>query len=196
MECKEFFTIHQDDPQKCKKLQDLEDHIPPHWETQGATPYSPGVVTNDEILIRQLFNPTHYDEATRQPRPSAFDDVSNKGLSVNRLAYTTLQAILDKGHEKAKRDSANLLRGPRELIGHCEFLTAHLRAIKDEQNRQAMAVYDTAKSDDVSHADVCLVRKGKLVSRSIRHRLWEIGCRQFTHLASHEAPQHGESSHN
>jgi hypothetical protein len=82
MDCLDFFKINASNADKCKLLQDNPQQAL-DWELAcSASEYSPGRVQDCEILHRQIFHPIHLDDETGKLKPAAFDDASNKGLSV------------------------------------------------------------------------------------------------------------------
>jgi len=127
------------------------------WENQNTSQYSPGIVKNTEIIARKIFSPIQIDVESGEIKTAAFDDVSNKGLSVNRLSQITENGIHEAGEIKANRD--------RESIPdrqYCGFIKASVNKIRKdlEGENRVFAVYDTALENDISHADVCMIQQG------------------------------------
>lgn len=177
--CAEFFTTHLSCSEKCKRLQKMTNELLIDWESQKAMPISPCVVKNEETLVRQLFNPIHIDIATKTLKPTALDDVANKGLSVNRLQYTTEENITLAANTKAAQDNAKIdsPEKKRGLAGLSFIKCCDIRTITHVTNDcsyRAFAVYDTSLQNDISHADVCQIfGGGKQVERSLRSKLFE-----------------------
>lgn len=177
--CAEFFATHLYCSEKCKKLQEIPNEQLIDWENQKAVPISPCVVQNEETLVRQLFNPIHIDKLTKTLKPTALDDIANKGLSVNRLQYTTESDITLTGNTKAERDNTKIeiVEKKRSLAGLSYLQCYDIRAIThitNDQSYRAFAVYDTSLSNDSSHADVCQIfGGGKQIERSLRSKLFE-----------------------
>lgn len=55
--------------------------------TTAAPGISPGVVTDDEILLRELFEPYHIENGEISPRAVSLSDLQEKGFSVHRKAF-------------------------------------------------------------------------------------------------------------
>lgn len=154
MSCLEFGR--HDDDQECPA------------ELEPVTEYSPGVVLDEERLARLVFTPIHVDEETGEVNAAAFNDVKDKGLSINRLEHITKSGLVQKGYEKAAADKA--IGKKREFLGVIETLCSSVRSIYTA-NQRAFCVVDTALIHDSSHADVCQVPTGKQESRKARRAL-------------------------
>lgn len=176
--CCDFFTKHEENRAKVKELINEPDRIA--WEGLSASVHSPGPVEDSEAICRQLLNPIHVDNDGIFT-PTAFDDFMNKGLSTNRLQHKSLEAAQEDGRKRAEDFNKAFSDKPqRQLFGMAEFLTSHLRQVLDMNGARALGVYDTAKSDDTSHADVCmLVKLDEQSKRSVRYKLFEIAKRVF-----------------
>ena len=139
-------------------------------EQRSVSEYSPGIVGNGEVLLRQIFSPIHIDQETGEVKPAAFSDVKDKGLSTNRLRHISADAIVTKGEAKAvaDRDSGKEREFLGIILAHCR----NVRAIKSAmEEKRAFCVSDTARADDPSHADVCQVPMSKMAARDARRRL-------------------------
>jgi len=172
MGCREFFDANAGNNDRCKALQQQPVEVQIAWELENASAHSPSPVLDEENLIRYWLNPVHYDSQTGTLKVTAFDDASNKGLSVNRGAHVTLEEL--KGIAQARVDewiAHNAEKAPRQLIGYSVFAAAEARAVHvpiPPDSRRALAVYDTAKPDDASHADVCQIASNAQGGRSAR----------------------------
>lgn len=115
---------------------------------------SPGVVLDDEFVARQIFSPIHYDEDQDEIVAAAFQDVSDKGLSVNRLNYASEQDIHTSGLVKAEKDRER--RPNRKYIGFVESSVGDIRSIFEDEIR-IFTVYDSALPQAEHHADICQI---------------------------------------
>ena len=100
MSCQELFASVAKDPKKAEKV----DAQSPDCvcEAHSVSPHSPGPVTDDETLWRLILSPVHYDVTTGKVTEAAFDDASNKGMAVQRLAVTGGEGdIRQRGHARA-----------------------------------------------------------------------------------------------
>ena len=164
--CRTFFQLHELNQDKVKALNEQEDRL--KWEGLSASDYSPGIVDSGEVLCRILFDPIHFDQFTSTLKPSAFDDICNKGLSVNRVKHRGIAESLAAG--AAQAETASRSRTPRSLYGHLVALASELRSVAREGQR-CLAIYDTAIPENPSHADVCMVVPDRAAFRSARAQL-------------------------
>lgn len=176
MGCREFFQANRDNQERCKALQAIPPPKQLAWEEETASEHSPAVVGHAEVLCRHVENPTHFDELSGTIRPNFFDDASGKGASVNRLSHITIEAV--QRFAQAKVDAINQTppkTGPRKLIGYTTVTAGEVRSVFiPTVLRRALGVYDTAKPDDPSHADICQLVKGKQEGKSVRAQLYQI----------------------
>jgi len=141
-------------------------------ETQTVSKFSPGVVGNEETVARQVYTPIHVNAETGEILPTLFSDVKDKGMSVNRLSHASEQQVADMGYAKQDRDRAN--GNDRTYQGFVQASASAIRALNDGQ--PLFCIFDTAREDDVSHADVCqryAGRSGRQLKK-LRKRLFEV----------------------
>ncbi|WP_204313619.1 hypothetical protein [Stenotrophomonas maltophilia] len=147
--CLEFFESHLNDGEKVKAL--VKDGRGDEWLAAGlcASAFSPGVVTSDEVIVRQVHSPLHWDPETQVVKPGFYDDLTNKGLSVNRVDHVEeLDALTEESEARAR--SSN-----REAIGFVKFPASAAQEISKMVDGGSVGVFDTALQNDRSHADVC-----------------------------------------
>lgn len=176
MGCREFFQANTENRERCKALQDVSPDIQVAWETESASEFSPGPASHDETLCRQVLNPHHFDPVNGTIKPNFFDDASDKGASVNRLGHTTVEMLRQGAQFRVDQINANPpASGVRELIGYTTITVEEVRAVfADTPPRRALGVYDTAKQNDQSHADICQLVSGKKLGKSVRAQLFQI----------------------
>jgi len=177
-QCAKFFEHHAKDPQKVKALQKIEERI--EWEkTQEASAHSPGLVRDGEIIYRQLVQPVHIDKETGDLKPTAFDDICNKGLSSDRLDHTTREEIIARGDARAEtfNKSCTDPNKYRKLLALARLDTADIRKHKPN-GTQLMGVYDTALAENSAHCDVCLLESDEQSKRSARAHLFRMHIRE------------------
>ena len=174
MKCIDFFSQNYGNSQICKLLQEIPIEKQLAWEREVASEHSSGPVGNEEILCRQIFSPIHYDRETNTLTSTAFDDVSNKGLSVNRWKYTSKDQIDQAAISRAENHNIlNPDKPQRTFNGAVRFVCKDIRSItvrteEDASPVRGCAVYDTADQNDRSHADICQIVKNKAHARSVR----------------------------
>lgn len=118
------------------------------------TTYSPGFVTNEEILIRAIIDPDHCKDGELISGAISRDDLISRGFSVFRKQYekkahfnNMVNAYLSKNFE-------------RKCEGVAKFPTLVAREINNEDGRQAFIVLDDAKiEDDHAHAQILFSEK-------------------------------------
>ena len=177
MGCREFFRANSENKERCKALQNVLADIQIRWEAESASEFSPGPTQNGEILCRQVLNPIHFDPVNGTVKPTFFDDASDKGASVNRLYHTTIELLKDDAHLRVGKININPpSSGLRELIGYTAITADEVRAVFTTESppRRGLGVYDTAKHDDKSHADICQLVSGKHQGKSVRAQLFQI----------------------
>jgi hypothetical protein len=180
MNCIEFFSQNSTNIQKCKLLQDIQEDTLLTWELETASEHSPCPVKDTEYLYRQIISPIHYDEETNTLTPTAFDDASNKGLSVNRESYATEEQISCMAYERVNSfNISNPDKPQRTFSGIVRFFCNDVRqiTIKMQQDLypiRGFCVYDTALEYDESHSDICQIVKNKAHGRSARSKLRDL----------------------
>jgi|GEM_PF-3610088 hypothetical protein len=157
-----------------KYLQSLTPEQQRELEAQSVSLHSPEPVQDAELVVRALDQPLHF--VGGEFTPAAFSDCASAGLSVDRLAHCTLEqawvgaeARLRIWHNKRAADGKEQTQ--RHVIALTEFAVEELRAMRvglNSTTRQAIGVFDTAKADNVAHADVILQVAGKPAERSLR----------------------------
>lgn len=182
MGCREFFQSNLENKEPCKLLQNLSSEEQLAWEVESASEYSPGLVSNSEELCRHVLNPVHFDPQSNSIKPTFFDDATGKGASVNRLLHTSIDQIREAAQARVDMINKNPPNtGFRQLIGYSKVTANEVRSIfTGSPSRRAMAVYDTAKSDDPSHADICQLVKSKELGKSVRAQLYLLAKSRFT----------------
>lgn len=177
MGCRDFFQANIENNERCKVLQEVDAKEQVAWESESASEHSPGFASPDETLSRQVLNPHHFDPVSGTISPNFFDDASNKGASVNRLAHITIGHL--RHNAQLRVDESNVTppaTGPRTLIGYTTLTVGEVRSIFADTTppRRALGVYDTARHDDKSHADICQLVSGKKLGKSVRTQLFLI----------------------
>lgn len=158
MSCQELFASVAKDPKKAEKIDAQSPDCA--CEAHSVSPHSPGPVMDDETLWRLILSPVHYDVATGKVTEAAFDDASNKGMSVQRLVVTGSEGdIRQRGHARA---AAKPGRTFECAIG---ATAAGIRALRGPEGGGRFCIYDTADAADPGHADVCQTRHGSRHTR-------------------------------
>lgn len=192
MNCRLLFEQRPVDQEICKVLQEYPEVDQLRWEQESATIHSPSPVRDEEVLCRHVVDPAHYDGVTGTIKPTFFSDASSRGASCHRLAYTS-EARIHK-LALARVSVHNVMVGAadhRQAIGYAMIRAAAVREIHVATGgRRGAAIYDTAKADDVSHADICQLVSGKWDGKSVRAQLWQLAKDALVRFG---APPHKDS---
>ena len=127
---------------------------PPHLdETVTASPdISPGLVQDDERVIRALFNPDHIKEGQIVSSAIPIRDLLKRGFSVQRRNFTT-QEILEKIIDRyLSRESGT---SKRKFEGVAPLETREVRGLIEDDKR-VFVVIDTALECNPGHASIYL----------------------------------------
>lgn len=120
---------------------------------------SPGIVEDNECLIRAIFSPQHYDVATNSIHPNAFNDVFTIGLSVDRFIHTSPEKINDFAYafleRKQQIDKENGVVKDRKFIGVIYSYVDEIRSFTENP----VVILDTALENNISHSDICSCRR-------------------------------------
>lgn len=168
MNCPELFASLVNASDKARQI----DRLAPECgcEVESVSPFSPGPVADDKILSRLIFSPIHYDPVTQCIKEAAFEDGSNKGMSVYRQPHTTLAELQERGERKVEKD--RITRPDRQLLGRIETRAGQARQIRSLLSGARYCIYDTAKVDDPAHADLCeTAAPTKLERKQLRREL-------------------------
>ena len=136
----------------------MSDSLPHLDEHVSAQPdLSPGVVEDDELLLRELFNPQHVRNGELRPAAISAKELISKGFSVHRMKHVTAEFVKASIEERLSR--------PRKGEPWKDEGAAKLKALEVRQIRfddcQAFVVIDTAESDNRGHASIYAATPGK-----------------------------------
>lgn len=163
----EFFEANRGNGDKVKELIELGDGN--DWFANGlsASPHSPGPISSQEEIVRQVHSPLHWDSEKAEVKLGFYDDLTGAGLSVNRLNHARASTLSDDSERRAQD------RG-RSALGFICADVAYVCSLLMSEGQPSGAVFDTANDNDISHADVCATRgKTRLETRGLRYQLFE-----------------------
>jgi hypothetical protein len=124
-------------------------------ESHPQSDDSPGVVRDEETLLRVVFHPEHIKDGQVIETAIPLEDLQSRGFSVDRYGYaqrTVLQTIIDR--QMARRPDV------REEGTLAVFLCRGVRQLRDVQETRAFLVIDTACPTHVSHASIYAAQHG------------------------------------
>ena len=143
----------------------------PHLDeaTTAAPGLSPGTITDEEFLLREVLNPDHVKNGEIQPSAIPLQDLKVRGYSLHRLHYVTRKFVEDSVLDKLSRP---LTGKTRALEGIARFTARTVREIRDD-GRQVFVVIDTAKPSNRGHASIYLsdIDMKDSRARSMREKL-------------------------
>jgi len=145
---------------------------PPHLDehVSAAPDISPGIVADDEYLLRELFNPQHIDDGGQVLVTAiSLKDLRHRGFSVNRIRYVSRDFIKSSVGERLSRPRHGR---PWRDEGVAKFATRQIRQIQT-QGEQAFVVIDTALPENPGHASIYVTKPqmGEAYARELRKLL-------------------------
>ena len=143
----------------------------PHLdETSSAAPdISPGLVEDDEPLLRIVLNPDHFRDGRIQSSAIPTKHLKESGFSVDRLRHVTQESV-EASISKFLAGTFNSV--PRESEGIACFQARDVRDVRDD-GAQVFVVIDTALQSNRGHASIYLADLGmtKSKARQMREKL-------------------------
>ena len=92
-------------------------------ETKSAAPdFSPGIVKDEEWLLRALFNPEHVQDKQVLDRAIPVQDLRQRGFSVHRMAHVTpdfVQRSIDQTLSRLREGDPWTDEGVAVFLGRC-----------------------------------------------------------------------------
>lgn len=174
---------------KCVHYRDLSPNC--ECENYSVSDHSPGLVQDNEVLVRILYSPHYINKETGEVTPAAFTDARKRGLSVRRKTHISEEDHRAKIEEKVAVDQS----AGRNNDGFWRVIYTRCTALRnlklDSGGGRAFCVYDTATEDDPSHADVCQAfelpphTEGRsALNKKLRSQLFEAFVGKATDLAT------------
>jgi hypothetical protein len=126
--------------------------MPPYTlsdERRVCSGFSPGIVGDDEELLRILFNPEHIGEEQEVlPTAVSLEDLSDNGLSVYRKRYFDIDIV------RANIDK-QMSRKPEARLGcGISILTCSIIRGFEDDGQRCFIVIDDASEKNVAHASI------------------------------------------
>ncbi len=127
-------------------------------ESVSAAPdFSPGVIRDDERLLRALFNPEHIHEGQVLDRAIPVRDLRERGFSVHRMKHVSQEFVQRSIDEVLARPRKS---GPWTDEGVAVLRTIHVRSLRQADTR-AFVVIDTALPHNPGHASIYAAEPGR-----------------------------------
>lgn len=143
-------------------------------EARSAAPnISPGVVKDNESLLRELFNPQHIKNGKLLPAAIPVRDLLDRGFSVHRMQYVTksfVHELIESRLSKPRKD------GPWTNEGVARFKALEVRRLGLRDEQKAFVIIDTATDDNPGHASIYVAapEKGEGHARELRDLMCQL----------------------
>lgn len=185
---RDFFNSIFEDGKKVDRLCEIPADKQLAWELESVSQFSPGIVVDEEHLVRGVLDPIHLEDDGKI-KPALFDDLLTHGLSVHRLSHSDLQTIMSMELARVEKFNAQKTekQPARALAGYILLRVKELRA-QLSGNRRLIGVYDTALDVNRHHAESCALLGGKQFKRSARAALFEIGKNSYSQATVTNTP--------
>jgi hypothetical protein len=136
-------------------------------ELSSQSTYSPGLVQNDEELLRIFFHPEHIVNNVVIETAIALEDLQSRGFSVDRRQY----ARRDITQQTIDRQMARLPE-KRQSGVIALFQCVSVRTIQDDEQKRAFIVLDKACAQNIAHASIySAIPRGRGALRKLRSLL-------------------------
>lgn len=125
-------------------------------------------ICDSERVVRTTYSPEHFDGVDFSNTAISLDDLSRRGVSVDREGVTLLSAL-------DRRIDAQVARNPeaRHRVVYSSLLVGAVRAILDDEKSQALEVKaDPIEEENEGHALILTAKpRGKAELRALRLKL-------------------------
>ena len=152
-------------------------------EAVSISVFSPGKISESEILARLVFEPKHVGP-DGNIEVGALRDISENGLSLQRRRENDEARLVALGHDMARDrneraftqslQSGKDLKPEEKFLGIVEFLVEKVRA-HETADRRSFCVMDSARKNDSLHADIIINgRRTKPERSKLRNELRQL----------------------
>lgn len=132
--------------------------------------YSPGIVKDEEGLLRWKFHPEHYVDDELGPAAVPIRDLKQNGLSVDRCQFSKKERIKEEITRLQEK-----LPDQRAQAHVYKFNCSEIRSLKDKEGFRSLLVIDEALKDNEAHAAIYSAKDRKDSKlRKIRNELLNI----------------------
>lgn len=149
----------------------MQGHCPRFDETQTAAPgISPGIVKDDEFLLREMFDPEHIENGEVIERAISIKDLRQRGFSVHRMKYVLEDIVRESVKKKESKVRA---KDPWRSEGLAKILALEVRKLRDDDGENAFVIIDTAHEENKAHASIYIAKckLGERPARKLRNLL-------------------------
>lgn len=142
-------------------------------ENEQQSEHSPGVIEDEERLVKVIHSPEHYDQEKGTIKPGAFsaEDLHNlnRGLSLDRILHSSRESLQERAETLTGKKKERLLEGFATTIAE------KIRQITHSDGERALCVIDDGLKENPAHS-IC-IRAGdqtKSKMRGIRGKLMDV----------------------
>ena len=131
---------------------------------------SPGIVEDEEFLLREMFNPQHVRSGKLLERAIRAEDLWKKGFSVHRMKYVSADFVQESVENSLSRPRK---AEPWKDEGVAKLQTLSVRLLCTDDGKKAFVVIDTALNENPGHASIYIAEpeRGEKYARRLRNLL-------------------------
>lgn len=121
-------------------------------ESDTLSEHSPGLITNDELIVRMVVSPMHISKS--QPnivKPSFLSHSETKGVSMQRLPLASTEELANCVNALTKKTGT-------AWLGFAQASAENIRNIGANNGEQVYCVADAALEHNKAHAEIHLSR--------------------------------------
>ena len=145
--------------------------------TSAQTELSPGIVQDEELILREIIYPIHSDDLqgdSIHARAITLDEFRTTGFSTHKVRHTNQEQVTSAINERLAKASPGT--EARVLIGVSGLSVAEIRSIRLDSHKQVFVVIDSATDAMPWHASVLFAGNEikPSLGRQMRNRLMEL----------------------
>ena len=134
-------------------------------ERESVSVHSPGLVTDNEILVRSIFTDQPLDQKGHLKPVYFRQEPSTRGFSVDRINQTEVETL------KSGKLKDNRYKG---FLMFSAARGGDIRNLINNEGIRLFCIYDTATAENQAHADICQNVILQVGTENRRNRMMEI----------------------
>lgn len=154
--CQALESKYQEHTCKCTRYREIFPDC--KCEVESVSEFSPGIVKDKEILVRTLYESVQVGRDGYETPLGFRNDVTKRGLSVDRLSYT------DDNELRSEKMNSSKFSNHLEFVG---VFCGKIRSLRCDDNKRLFCIYDSATEQKRYHADIC---QNVYIERSTENR--------------------------
>lgn len=185
---KEVFLNKELSKEKVIELHKFEYEEILKCEKETVSTYSPGVISDEEVLARNIYS--EHDliviDGIKSISETVFSDVVDKGFSIIRMSIANHEEVIGIGYNKLSMD----IKSGKVGRGYLGYITAEANQIRnffyeikensivtsnDNSEKRVFSIFDTADENLKYHGEICslILNPTKVQRQFIRKKLQE-----------------------